>query len=202
MKKIIIIVFIVLIGLSIWFGFSPNKNNISTEIKNFSDCEKAGYPILESYPRQCITADKKRFTENLNEKELNTDPVIISPDISKPIGSPLLLSGEARGFWFFEGSFPVKLIDEKGQTIATGTAKAKSNWLTENFVPFEVKLTFKEPSTTNGQIILSKDSPSGLAENNRSIKIPVIFQGRYEIKLSGSKATDTESLASSSSTTD
>ena len=39
-----------------------------SEISNFEECEKAGFPILKSNPRQCI-AEGKTFVENLTPKE-------------------------------------------------------------------------------------------------------------------------------------
>ena len=38
------------------------------EITNFDDCAKAGYPIGESYPRQCFAHDKT-FVEEIEIKE-------------------------------------------------------------------------------------------------------------------------------------
>lgn len=40
-----------------------NRQSITQEINNFDDCAYAGYPILESYPRQCKTPDDRTFTE-------------------------------------------------------------------------------------------------------------------------------------------
>lgn len=37
------------------------------EIKDFEDCVKAGFPVLESFPRQCRTPDGNAFTEVANE---------------------------------------------------------------------------------------------------------------------------------------
>jgi len=36
-------------------------------ITSFDDCEKAGYPIMESYPRQCRTDDGDHFTEIIDD---------------------------------------------------------------------------------------------------------------------------------------
>lgn len=36
-------------------------------ISNFKQCEEAGYPVMESYPRQCRTEEGKLFTEELDE---------------------------------------------------------------------------------------------------------------------------------------
>ncbi len=35
------------------------------QINSFDDCINAGFPILESYPRQCKTPDGKTFVEKL-----------------------------------------------------------------------------------------------------------------------------------------
>ncbi|MDO8551301.1 MAG: carboxypeptidase-like regulatory domain-containing protein [bacterium] len=42
--------------------FGAKKDNLS-EIQSFEDCFKAGYPVMESYPRQCRTTDNKYFVE-------------------------------------------------------------------------------------------------------------------------------------------
>ncbi len=34
-------------------------------ITSFEDCAKAGYPVMESYPRQCTTPGGKFFVENI-----------------------------------------------------------------------------------------------------------------------------------------
>jgi len=36
---------------------------------NFQNCEDAGYPITDTYPRQCRTPDGDVFFENVEEKE-------------------------------------------------------------------------------------------------------------------------------------
>lgn len=35
-------------------------------VNSFEDCIEAGFPIMESYPRQCRTPDGKNFTEILD----------------------------------------------------------------------------------------------------------------------------------------
>jgi hypothetical protein len=36
-------------------------------ISNFEECAKQGYPVMESYPRQCRTPSGKLFFEILNQ---------------------------------------------------------------------------------------------------------------------------------------
>lgn len=54
-----------LIFLLVWWGYSLLTDKSTKGISDFETCAKAGYPVLESYPRQCITSDKKSFTEQL-----------------------------------------------------------------------------------------------------------------------------------------
>ncbi len=89
--------------------------------------------------------------------------------------SPFIVQGRARGSWFFEASFPVRLSDANGKEIAVGIAQAQSNWMTEDFVPFEAKLAFQKPATETGTLILQKDNPSGLSEFEDAFQIPVRF---------------------------
>jgi hypothetical protein len=91
------------------------------------------------------------------------------------VQSPLLIVGEAR-LWYFEASFPVKLLNESGREIATGYASADGDWMTEDWVPFTAELTFApQPSGSRGMLVFEKDNPSGLPENDDRIEIPVIF---------------------------
>ena len=49
---------------------------------------------------------------------------ISTPLKNKIIQSPLVIKGEARGPWFFEGEFLVKIMDGRGNFLATGLAIA------------------------------------------------------------------------------
>lgn len=103
-----------------------------------------------------------------------------SPKPNEIIKSPLVVTGEARGSWFFEASFPVILTDWDGKMVAQGVAQAQSDWMTADFVPYEAKLIFTvSPSVYNrkGTLILKKDNPSGLPANDASLEIPVFFAG-------------------------
>jgi len=92
------------------------------------------------------------------------------------VTSPLTVTGEARGTWYFEASFPVRLLDGNGNEIAVEPAQAQEDWMTEDFVPFEVTLVFTQPSTPTGTLVLEKDNPSGLPEHADQITMPVSFQ--------------------------
>lgn len=100
------------------------------------------------------------------------------PTSEESISSPLIIKGEARGYWFFEASFPVILTDLDGEIIAQGFAEAKDDWMTDEFVPFEASLEFTIDEDTDidkGLLILKKDNPSGLPENDDSFEVSVTF---------------------------
>jgi hypothetical protein len=93
-----------------------------------------------------------------------------------------MITGQARGSWFFEASFPVMLTNWDGLIIAEGIATAKGDWMTMDFVPFTATLSFVTPYANNqptfmerGTLILQRDNPSGLPENDAALEIPVRF---------------------------
>lgn len=153
-------------------------DNTKEEINNFNDCLKAGNLIMESYPRQCRSADGLIFVEDIgNTIEKNNLIRVNYPLPNQEISSSLEIKGEARGFWYFEASFPIDLINSQGEIIAQGIATAESDWMTEDFVPFSAQLNFaKEVGDSVGRLILKKDNPSGLSENNDFLELPIIFE--------------------------
>lgn len=149
------------------------------EISDFKECVIKGYSILESYPRQCRTSDGRIFTEDIGNELDKTDLIIVSsPRPNDFIQSPLTVTGEARGNWFFEASFPVKLVDESGNELAVGIAQALSDWMTEEFVPFRVEIEFPAIDSQKLILVLEKDNPSGLPENADKLIIPLYFEKR------------------------
>ena len=115
--------------------------------------------------------------------EIPTDAVMVvvrSPKANETVSSPLEIEGEARGNWYFEADFPVKLLDESGKILAQGIATALSDWMTTDFVPFELTLDFDPGSSGKGLLVFEKDNPSGLAENADSYEVPVFFENGTE----------------------
>ncbi|OGJ48944.1 hypothetical protein A2344_03385 [Candidatus Peregrinibacteria bacterium RIFOXYB12_FULL_41_12] len=102
------------------------------------------------------------------------DITVSDPQPNVEISSPLAIQGSAVGTWFFEATFPVELVDANGTVIAQGLVQALSDWQTEELVPFEGTLEFTTDALA-GELILRKDNPSGLPENDEEIRIPVRF---------------------------
>ncbi len=98
---------------------------------------------------------------------------VFAPLPKSVISSPLEVRGEARGGWYFEGSFPITIKDESGQILGQGTAQAEGEWMTSEFVPFRATIIFVPSGATTGSLVLSKDNPSGLPENAAEVTIPI-----------------------------
>jgi len=99
--------------------------------------------------------------------------IIGQPKSGQSIASPLEITGQARGTWFFEGSFPVKLLDKDRKEIAVSYVQAQGDWMTENWVEFRGTLTFANSTAQDGWLVLSKDNPSDLRELDEQVEIPV-----------------------------
>jgi Immunoglobulin-like domain of bacterial spore germination len=157
------------------------------KVTSFQDCVQRGFAVMESHPRQC-RANGTTFVETLQqpievattttaETASNPEPVVVlEPLPDTLIASPLTVTGQAVGSWYFEASFPVRLLDGNGEELAVQPAQAQGDWMTTSYVPFAVTLEFEKPSTDTGILVLEKDNPSGLPENDASIKIPVSFK--------------------------
>ncbi len=106
---------------------------------------------------------------------------IFSLKAGDTVKSPLHIEGEARGNWFFEATFPVELLDESGKTVFARThAQAKGDWMTTNFVPFEATVDFAGAvrcigCSVKALLVLKKDNPSGLPQNDDSISVPLVL---------------------------
>lgn len=101
---------------------------------------------------------------------------VTQPSTNDVVSSPLNITGEARGTWYFEASFPVSIVDANGTLLGQHYATADGDWMTEEYVPFESELVFDSPETETGTLILHKDNPSGLPENEDEVRIPVRFE--------------------------
>jgi hypothetical protein len=110
-----------------------------------------------------------------NGPEAKADLVVADIAPGDQVASPLTVTGKARGPWYFEASFPMKLLDGNGNQLVITPAQAQSDWMTTDFVPFSVTLTFPPPSTATGTLILQKDNPSGEPMYDDFLAIPVTF---------------------------
>jgi len=176
MKKILIYILIaalIIVGLAAAWKLTRSTAPIVT---NFEQCVSAGYPVQESYPERCTTPEGKTFTRDIGNEFEKSDLITIeTPRPGQTISNPVVIKGKARGNWYFEASFPARLIDANGKVLGTMPIQANGEWMTTEFVPFTATMDFTIPSTKTGTLILQKDNPSGLPEHDDELRIPVTF---------------------------
>jgi hypothetical protein len=89
------------------------------------------------------------------------------------VRSPLRVVGAVSGTWFFEASLPYQVMAADGTVLVSGVVMADSDWMTEALVPIEASIEFDVTSPTDAVLVLAKDNPSGLPENDASFEIPL-----------------------------
>jgi hypothetical protein len=167
------------VAMGLLVVFLPRNNqeqaNQNTAVNDFISCSVAGYTVMESYPRQCATPDGQVYVEDLSAKEQG-DVVLETPVRGQLVTSPLTVSGKARGNWFFEANLPVTLKDENGKVLAQVGAMTADEWMTTDYANFTTVLQFEAPTTEFGLLLVERDNPSGLPENDKSYAVPVRFR--------------------------
>jgi hypothetical protein len=168
MRTFIAVLVIAILAIVAWrlFFVGPNVNDFAT-------CREAGGQVMESYPARCVW-DGVTYTQVVEGTDHEMVDVTF-PDTNSLVTSPIQVTGYARGGWFFEASFPVKVTDLDGNVLGQGVAQAKGDWMTDDFVPFTASVTYDRGSAQKGYVVLEKDNPSGLPEHDDSLKIPVTF---------------------------
>lgn len=149
---------------------NPSTKTNSSVVEKKNENNEATSTLTEQ-PAVATTTIATTTEVSLNDKIKLTK--LKSGDL---VESPLIIDGEARGSWYFEGVFPIELRDGSGKLISSGQAEALGDWMTGEFVAFNAKLTFLLPQTATGTVIFKKDNPSGLLENDESINVVVRFK--------------------------
>lgn len=115
--------------------------------------------------------------------------VVEMPSRGETIHSPVTIRGKARG-WYFEGSFPVRILDKSGRVLGSGQAEAQGDWMTSEFVPFAGTISFSATNDAVGTIVFAKDNPSGLPEHDDSFSFPIAFAPAESFSVDGTLTKD------------
>ncbi len=156
---LILVGLVILIGLGAFFALRNDDDG--TQVNN---------------PPGTIATTTPRGTSTTTTPIQNSMIRVTSPLPNSLVKSPITVTGEARGGWYFEASFPVKIYDANGKLLGQAPAQAQGEWMTNNFVPFKATFNFATSTTATGVIVFEKDNPSGLPENDAQVRVPVRFE--------------------------
>ncbi len=121
-------------------------------------------------------SQKPEIVENVLENTKKDSEIIVYyPKPNDIVTSPLIVKGKAKGTWYFEGEFPITLYYGVGDSFVDVNAFALGEWMTEDYVDFEVIINFPEPQDNDGLLDLRKNNPSDIEEQNDSLRIPLRF---------------------------
>lgn len=103
-------------------------------------------------------------------------PSIEVPAYDAVVANPVEVRGTAPGFWFFEASLPVSIEDSSGTVLVAVPFSAEGEWMTEGDVPFSGSISVPGSYKGPAFLVIARDNPSGLPENDASIKIPITIE--------------------------
>ncbi|MDQ5932193.1 MAG: hypothetical protein QG649_278 [Patescibacteria group bacterium] len=128
-------------------------------------------PILKS--DQSNTAQPTTDPNYRSEKGIQVS--VTTPRRAAVVKSPLTVAGEIPGSWSFEALFTIRLIDAQGNIVGESPASIQGDWMTDQAMPFTGKIEFTKFSSQTGTLVLLRSNPSGLAENNDTVVVPIRF---------------------------
>lgn len=192
MKKIFFF-FLILAGIiSIVAGLiylAQDAKPLPVVVTDYYSCVEAGNPVMESFPEQCAHEGTTYVRDIGNMLALQDDIRVTSPQPGESFSMSIIrIEGEARGYWFFEGVMNGKLVSNN-YFVNEGNPgvekfiyeefqlEAGADWMTEDFVPFSGG--FIGISGDQLSIIIEKANPSGLAENDERLVIPIRIEDPF-----------------------
>jgi len=174
-KKSLYLILSLLFGLGVYFGLPLFSSEvISPSVTNYDECVQVNGQITLMYPAQC-TYNGQTFVQQIANSDISDQIMLEYPIKDTLITSPLTVKGKARGSWFFEGSFLITLNDSSGTEITHSLVTTNEDWMNSDFIDFSVELSFTSPDIKRGELVLQKSNPSGLAEKDINLTIPVVF---------------------------
>ncbi len=153
------------------FAVAGTSDIVDISYQTYSDTDGS----YEAEVRKILNSLTFEPTSNNTANLIKVD----TPQPNTTVDNPMTLSGEARGYWFFEASAPVVVTNWDGLIIGEGYITADDEWMTEDFVPFSGTVEYDLPAdtySTNGTVIFQRSNPSDLPENDAAVEIPVSLQ--------------------------
>ncbi|EKE05712.1 MAG: hypothetical protein ACD_19C00182G0040 [uncultured bacterium] len=132
-----------------------------------------------AYQTQKLVAELRVKNEELRIKTPTSIPIFKPLTINNLndgdiITSPLEIIGNIDRNWTWEATFSIEIIDSNEKSLNTVPVSVIFNDEQSQTGSFSVLIPFTT-KTDNGFVVIHADNPSGLPQNDKSIKIPVKF---------------------------
>lgn len=172
-------ILVILLAASLFFFWKMNSDEVYCRVEG--NC--SNNQTIKTIPVKKTAAPKDR-PKGIKYNPAKKNPEIAMEDLiqvsypqpGEPVGDIINVTGIAKGGWYFEGEFPVSLVDEDGNELASGSARAQTQWMKEGWVPFLARLKYSVGENMAAVLVLKKDNPSDMRELDASIEIPVVLE--------------------------
>lgn len=156
---VVVALFLVIVGLALVLFLTPPPQNQSvSSVATSTDATTTDTaPAASSQP-------------------LSQQVVVRSPQPNASVSSPFTVSGQVPGSWTFEAQFPIKVKDQEDNVIGNATAHVQGDWQTTSLVPFTATVSLDTPYHGQATLVLLKDNPSGLPQNDDAVEVPIVIQ--------------------------
>lgn len=162
-SNIVIVLLLIIIALLAWLAF-------------VKPVQAPVVPMATSTPAVTQTPDETPATTTEVPKPLHEKINVSSPKANASVAKKFTIIGKAPGNWFFEASAPYMVTTPEGDKIAQGTLRAIGDWMTTNLVDFKADVSINPAYSGPATLVLLKDNPSGMPENDDSLEIPITIQ--------------------------
>lgn len=133
-------------------------------------------PIASSTAATSTTGSAAASSSTAAQGPLHDRIVIDSPKQGASVGHSFTVRGQAPGPWFYEAVFPIKILDKDRNVIGSAQGRAQGAWTTDAQVPFTADVQIAGSYRGNAVLVLLRDNPSGLPENDDALEVPIVIQ--------------------------
>lgn len=153
-------------------GSSAQTVTLGTERMKQRDVGVYGLTLLRaSVDSATLLVDRKSVGNPVGDAPLQ----VLAPRVGDLVRSPLTVTGSAPSDWYFEGEFPIRLLDSRGTVLGKSLARAQRGWTRAGAVPFIAHFTFRRARASEGVLVLEKEILTGRRVNPVLWRIPVRF---------------------------
>ena len=153
-------------------GASTQTVSLGTERMKQRDAGDYGLTLLRaSVDSATLLVDRKSG----GTAQPDAPVQVLSPRVGDLVRSPLTVTGSAPSDWYFDGEFPIRLLDSRGTMLGKSQARAQRGWTRAGAVPFIARFSFRQARSRDGVLVLEKEIPSGRRINPVLWRVPVRF---------------------------
>ena len=133
---------------------------------------------IAAFVRMHITSEQTVSAPIPERSPANSGIVVDQPLPKTLVSSPIEVSGSVTGGgWFFEGVFPVRLVNSNGDVLVSEPASALSDWMSTGTIAFKASVSYGVATDTPLTLVLHNDNESGLPQFDKEVRIPIVLKG-------------------------